>query len=539
MSYIENGYIQLPPDSTGKKSGAAGRLIIDFESESSPTFVVGQVITGQTSNASAEIVGIHREGYSSGEGQLYLDLDSLTGNFVVSENLAIGPTVYAAVKSSSPLNKLYYQKNVLVDRDYLDRSMAISEAGEAVVKFNEGSPTIASFGELVTASPEPIRYYTYAYDSLPEQFYEQKTGTATVTYLPNERSVLFDTGGTASGVVCRRTSHFYHPYQPGNMLHALISVACGDAGKVNVRRRWGLFDENDGFFWELDGTTLYVVLRSSVTGSPVDIRVAQSDFNRDSLDGTINFDLDITKANLFSIDVQWLGVGLVKFGVYSTTGERLVAHVFENPNVNLTAYSKRSTLPLRFECENTGTAASSSEFKSICAAIQNIGKVRRQLKSFAQSNTALKTVNYADGEKPIFTTRAKTTHNSIANKTVAAVETVHLSNQSSSPALIRLRQGTVLSGASFSPVASGSMIEYDQSASGIVFGNNVLWQSIIGANETKEFKFLSDADYQDNIVMLVFSDNTTSPNLTFSAQYLNPTASGDLICALNWKEIWL
>ncbi len=63
MSGEENGFIQLPPDSTGKKSGAAGRLVLDFSGEAvSPEFEVGQTIIGGTSNASGKITGITRDG---------------------------------------------------------------------------------------------------------------------------------------------------------------------------------------------------------------------------------------------------------------------------------------------------------------------------------------------------------------------------------------------------------------------------------------------------------------------------------------------
>jgi hypothetical protein len=36
------------------------------------------------------------------------------------------------------------------------------------------------------------------------------------------------------------------------------SLSCGDSGKDGVVRRWGLFDEEDGVYFELDGLTFSV-----------------------------------------------------------------------------------------------------------------------------------------------------------------------------------------------------------------------------------------------------------------------------------------
>jgi hypothetical protein len=113
------------------------------------------------------------------------------------------------------------------------------------------------------------------------------------------------------------------------MTKVMQTIQIGDTGKANVVRRWGYFDEENGLFWELDGTTLYAVQRSSTTGSVVDTRVAQANWNRDSLDGTIRYDLDVTKTNLYWMDFQWLGVGIVRFGVYENDGTKTTCHVLK------------------------------------------------------------------------------------------------------------------------------------------------------------------------------------------------------------------
>ena len=65
----EQGFVRLPPDSTGKKSAAAGRLIIQCDNRTQ-TFEVGQTVQGGTSNATAQIVGFESKGFDSGPALL-------------------------------------------------------------------------------------------------------------------------------------------------------------------------------------------------------------------------------------------------------------------------------------------------------------------------------------------------------------------------------------------------------------------------------------------------------------------------------------
>jgi hypothetical protein len=76
----EQGFVRLPPDSTGKKSAAAGRLIIQCDNNVN-TFEVGQTVQGGTSNATAQIVGFESKGFDAGDIDLYCELGTLVGTF--------------------------------------------------------------------------------------------------------------------------------------------------------------------------------------------------------------------------------------------------------------------------------------------------------------------------------------------------------------------------------------------------------------------------------------------------------------------------
>jgi hypothetical protein len=67
-------------------------------------------------------------------------------------------------------------------------------------------------------------------------------------------------------------------------------------------------------YFEIDDTTAYFVERSLSTGT--ETRVAQEDWNIDKLDGTgvSGITLDITKAQILWMDIEWLGLGTVRIG---------------------------------------------------------------------------------------------------------------------------------------------------------------------------------------------------------------------------------
>ena len=187
--------------------------------------------------------------------------------------------------------------------------------------------------------------------------------------------------------------------------------------------RLGIFDSQNGLFFEYDGTTLYAVRRSStyqlsgfcsispgseiVTGvsvngvSPIyskqlipgdfvvikgmsykvdsilsdnqfviipsyrgivpitnaivsktiDLKIPQSQFNLDKLDGTgsSGINVDLTKMQMFYIDYSWYGAGFIRWGMRGQNGDCIYAHKLMNNNVNYEAYMRSGNLPARYE----------------------------------------------------------------------------------------------------------------------------------------------------------------------------------------------
>lgn len=207
-----------------------------------------------------------------------------------------------------------------------------------------------------------------------QQFSTITAGGGTRTYVQNESSFNLSVG-TTNGASVITQAYTTQAYQPGKSLLSLNTFAFATL-KANLRQRVGHFTSNNGIFFEADGTTLYMVKRSYVTGVAVDTRVAQSSWNGDPLNGAgpSGITLDPTNVQIFWMDIEWLGVGNVRVG-FIINGQFIVCHTFQHANISgqTTVYMTTATLNPRYEITNTGATASSSTMKQICSTVISEG----------------------------------------------------------------------------------------------------------------------------------------------------------------------
>jgi hypothetical protein len=166
--------------------------------------------------------------------------------------------------------------------------------------------------------------------------------------------------------------------------------------KTNLRQRVGYFTQENGVFFEADGSTLYLVIRSSVTGSVVENRIAQASWNGNTLLSGIV--LDPTLTQIFWCDIEWLGVGNVRCG-FIINGQFIVCHTFQHANQpsNTTVYMTTATLNPRYEITNTGTTSGASTMKQICSTVISEGGFTPSTKiGYVTNNTSATRVSSAN-----------------------------------------------------------------------------------------------------------------------------------------------
>lgn len=227
------------------------------------------------------------------------------------------------------------------------------------------------FGRVKTAEPFTLFDSAHRYQDNGD-FSDAITGTASATHLPNESSVAL-TVGNASGDEITRESKRVFPYQPGKSLQIMQTFVFNPA-EANLRQRAGYFSRQNGIYLELVGTTVNIVRRSYTSGSVVEERAPQDSWNGDYLDGTgaTGYTLDLTKAQIFAIEIEWLGVGSVRTG-FVIDGNFVIAHTFHHANGIDSVYMTTASLPVRYEITNTGATSGTSTMKQICATVISNG----------------------------------------------------------------------------------------------------------------------------------------------------------------------
>ena len=254
---------------------------------------------------------------------------------------------------------------------------------------NDGIPLNTStasdaFGRLRISNPLTLFESQHRYED-NGKWNNAISGTAGTTYLVNESTVKLTAAN--GGTITRETSKVFN-YQPGKSLLIMNSFAFS-ASTVGVQQRIGYFNASNGIYLLQDGNAdgSALVLRSYSSGSVVETIVRQKNWNCDNFDGTgpSRRTLDLTKANIFWMDVEWLGVGAVRCG-FVVDGKFHVAHTFFNDNANDSVYMTTAVLPLR--CSLSNSTATAPFIKQMCNTVISEGGHNPESLTYCQASSA-------------------------------------------------------------------------------------------------------------------------------------------------------
>jgi hypothetical protein len=282
-----------------------------------------------------------------------------------------GPTNYVHPWPNYQLNDLH-------------QAMDYNSAGQPIIRVSTGSLGLGNtvingntgtdaFGRTRVSQPYTLFDSQNLYVN-GGQFSNVTVGGGNVVYVRAESSFNLNVG-TANNDSVITQSTTTQAYQPGKSLEFLGSF-CFNTLQDNCRQRVGYFTTANGIYFEADGTDLYLVIRSSATGSVQEERIAQANWNQDPLNGLgpSGITLDPALTNIFWCDIEWLGVGSVRAG-FVINGVFYICHVFNHANQpsNTTVYMTTATLNPRYEITNTGVTSSTSTLKQICSTVISEG----------------------------------------------------------------------------------------------------------------------------------------------------------------------
>lgn len=367
----EKYYTRIPPSSTGNRIELRHSAEIPYTNRTG-SFLIDEHVHLGTSGIECHVQMIQEQTSTTGFIRVHYDEAAIFNNInpVPGENIFDHHgNLIAQVSTTQTTYDLYTNVNVLTSFDNSSNGLKIDTTGSANVRFSEGLPQLDAFGKLRVSGATLLGEYVFANSILPLSFSTTKVGAGNATWDPNSRAVILSTS-TVSGDRVLHTTNTYHHYIPGSSQLFMATLALGDAGKAGLSRRWGYFDINNGLMFQQINGVYSVNVRSNATGAVVNTTINQADWNKDRLDGTgpSKFNLDPTKDNLYWIDVQWLGAGRVRFGIYGD-GQRIVCHEYYHGNNYSYPVTALGSLPVCFAQSNSAATGSSSEMRAFCAAV--------------------------------------------------------------------------------------------------------------------------------------------------------------------------
>ena len=328
------------------------------------------------------------------------------------------------------------------------------------------SPNIDAFGRLRVSNPFTL--FDSSHRFADNELWSTATavsGSATF----NAAQGLVDLAVTAASgsEVVRETTKVFS-YQPGKSLLVLNTYVMSSA-KAGLRQRVGYYGAANGYYLEQDGTTVSFVERSSVSGSLVNTPVAQASWNVDPMNGSgpSGITLDLTKAQILFMDLEWLGVGTVRIG-FVIDGNFYVCHKFQHANIIASTYITTASLPLRYEITNTGATSGASTLKQICSTVLSEGgyELRGSQQAVGTPITSPRTLTTAGTFYPIVSIRLKSTRlDAIAVATAISV----IGNTAANYNWQVVSSGTT-TGGSWVSAGTNSSVEYNLTGSSFTGG---------------------------------------------------------------------
>jgi hypothetical protein len=401
-----------------------------------------------------------------------------------------------------------------------------------------GSLTDA-FGRLRTAQPFTLFDSSHRFNDNGLWATSNTAGNSSHTFVENQSTVDMTVGTTANAEVIRETIKVFS-YQPGKSLLIMNSVAFSQP-KANLRQRVGYFGESNGIYLENDSNTNYLVVRTNTSSTVTETRVPQSDWNVDKFDGTgystqLGYErtaLDIGKANIFWIDVEWLGVGDVRCG-FVVDGKMLPAHVFHHENQITVPYMTTASLPLRLEIKNTGVTASNSTLSQICSTVISEGGYELYGTQQAVGTTITEPVDLptAGTYYPVVSIRLKQNRLD-AIVILTALSILGITNNAYYNWQVRAAANTS-GGGSWVSAGTDSSVEY-KLAGGSVAGGRILASGFTGATtqSISPVDILKEALFKFQLERNSFANTAYELSLVASAS----TNGADMYGSMDWEEV--
>ena len=402
--------------------------------------------------------------------------------------------------------------------------MSITSYPLSPIEANIGDYT--SKGRLKVSNPEVIFFNTFQYGTETDVWETSTTSGGAATFDATISAVAMSVGST-SGSECVRQTINVQRYIPGRSSELTFAVRL-TSPVAGIRRRFGLFDGDDGIYFEDNGGEYACVMINSDGGIPTIDRVVRANWNGDQLggSGSSGITADATKQQIICIDYEWYGGGQVIFS-FIINGEKRVIHTFNTGNVLAVPWCKTPFLPIRLEIKNTTGAAGThymyqgSNSLVVEGTSLRIGTLQNMLTPLAGI-----TLTTANTFYPALSIRLKSTH----LKGVVLPVSFQAASLDNTNVFYKVIRNATINGTWVDMPDTNAFTQYNYTSTGAVSDGVVLDSGFLPSGASSTITLPSSANYQVGRSAL----GTVSDTFTIAIAATNANKAG--VASLTWVE---
>jgi hypothetical protein len=241
----------------------------------------------------------------------------------------------------------------------LTLAMDYNPAGQPVLRIDDTSLQHTSKDRAKISGYEIVFFNTFQFDKEIDVWDEITTTGGSAVHNRDRSEVVLTVDGAETGSKVVRQTKTVQRYIPGRTAEASFAFRFTDTA-AGIRKRIGMFDDQNGLFLEEIGDELAFVIRSNASGSVVDTRITQANWNQNKLDSTgINgVTLDPTMRQIVIFEYEWYGAGIAEMK-FIIDDHPISVHKQFHGNRQQLPWMGTPFVPFRCEIENisstTGT----------------------------------------------------------------------------------------------------------------------------------------------------------------------------------------
>lgn len=408
-----------------------------------------------------------------------------------------------------------------------DDAFTTNYTGNTVIRIDDESVQHTSKNRRKISTSRQIFFNTYQYTKDPQIWDEQTTGNASSTFSEYAGGVFLNVGESAGDEIIRQTRNVIQ-YIPGRSNEVTFAIRLNPF-EEGVRKRFGVFNEFNGTYFEKGVDDYYLVIRRNTPDGVEERRVSRSEWNVDQLDGTGPSGLDFQedKIQMFSLEYEWYGAGVVEYKVIFDNNSYPL-HRFNSANIEELPWSNTPFVPIRFELTNVAGTSGTHQILVGSSAVSSEGD-EVPLGREQNITTPLTGVTTGDANVfvPVLSIRLKSDR---LGGVIIPIEfqTATLDNTG---VFFRVMRDVTLTGADWQSVDDDSFVEYDHDATDASGGSVIQTGFVSPTNQGVVFSF------PENTIRQLGRNDMGTTAQTFTLLAATVTGNKDVFSSLSWVEI--